>query len=460
MSASFTTATHPQAPTFEQVREDLIRPLHKNTFANKLWIRFLIVIIILGAIAYGHQLIKGLGVTAMRDYSAWGVYIANFVFWVAVSLIGSLISSILKLLHQNWSNPLSRIAELIALGAIVMAAASIVIDMGRPDRLQNVVLHGRLQSPIIWDFFVVNTYLLISIILLYLPLIPDIAILRDRMTESPGWQRKMYKVLALGWHGTKEQWRLLKRSMLAMILLILPVAFSIHTVTSWLFAVNSRTGWHSTIFGPYFVAGAFVAGSAAVVIAMYVFQKRHKLQDYITDQHFNMMNKLLVLTMILYAYFNINEYLVPGYTWQRLDGDHLGELLLGHEAALFWLTQVFGLILPIALLLFRRMRKPLPSMIISIFVLFGAWMKRMIIVIPTQFHPQFPIQNVPESFTQYVPTYTEYAISAATLAGAMLIITLLVRVFPVVPIWEEAHERGIFKIFKAEKTSNIHENEA
>ena len=460
MSTPVTTSTLPQAPTFEQVREDLIRPLHKNTFANKLWIRFLIVIIILGAIAYGHQFIKGLGVTDMRDYSAWGVYIANFVFWVAVSLIGSLISSILKLLHQNWSNPLSRIAEMIALGAITMAAASIVIDMGRPDRLQNIVLHGRLQSPILWDFFVVNTYLVISIILLYLPLIPDIAILRDRMTESPRWQRKLYKALSLGWHGTKEQWRLLRRSMIVMIILILPVAFSIHTVTSWLFAVNSRTGWHSTIFGPYFIAGAFVAGSAAVIIAMYVFQKRHKLQQYITDRHFNMMNKLLLLTMLLYLYFNINEYLVPGFTWQRLDGEHLRELLLGHHAPLFWLTQILGLVAPIVLLLFRRMRKPLPSLVISIFVLLGAWMKRMLIVIPTQLHPEFPIQNVPKHFLEYIPTYTEYAISAATLAGAMLIITLLVRVFPVVPIWEEAHDRGINKIFKAEKTSNIHENEA
>lgn len=437
--------------TFEQIREDIIRPLHKNSFWNQVWIRLLIVIIVLGTVAYGHQLVTGLGVTAMRDYSSWGLYIASFVFWVAVSLIGSLISAILKLLHQNWSNPLSRIAELIALAAIAMAAATIVIDMGRPDRVMNIPLHGRIQSPIVWDFFVVNTYLVISIILLYLPLIPDIAILRDRMTEAPKWQRKAYEILSLGWKGTTEQWRLLKKSIRIMIILILPVAFSIHTVTSWLFAVNSRAGWHSTIFGPYFVAGAFVAGCAAVIIAMYVFRKRQKLKDYITDKHFNMMGKLTFLTLVLYLYFNINEYLVPGYTWERLDGEHLRELMLGHEAPLFWLTQILGMALPIILLLFRPMRKPLPALIISIFVLIGAWVKRFIIVVPTQFHPQFPIQNVPEHFTHYVPTYTEIAVTLATLAGALLIITLLVRIFPVVPIWEEAHDRGIHKIFKAEK---------
>ncbi|MCF8367239.1 MAG: polysulfide reductase NrfD, partial [Bacteroidales bacterium] len=272
MSETSTSTTNSGNKTFDQIREDLIRPLRRNTFWNQVWIRFLIVIILLGAISYGHQLIKGLGLTAMRDYSSWGLYIANFVFWVAVSLVGSLISAILKLLNQNWSNPLSRISELVALGAIAMAAASIVIDMGRPDRVLNIPLHGRLQSPIVWDFFVVNTYLVISIILLYLPMIPDIAILRDRMTDAPRWQKLVYNKLSLGWQGTKEQWRLLKKSIRIMIILILPVAFAIHTVTSWLFAVTSRTGWHSTVFGPYFVSGAFVAGAAAVVIAMYVFR--------------------------------------------------------------------------------------------------------------------------------------------------------------------------------------------
>jgi molybdopterin-containing oxidoreductase family membrane subunit len=437
---------------FEQIREDLIRPLHKNTFGNQVWIRVLIIMILLAAFAYGHQLMTGLGLTAMRDYSSWGLYIASFVFWVAVSLIGSLISAVLKLLDQKWSTPLTRISELIALAAIAMAGATIVIDMGRPDRVLNIVLNGRLSSPIVWDFFVVNTYLVISLILLYLPLIPDIAILRDRMTDAPKWQRKLYEVLALNWQGTKEQWALLKKSMKIMIILILPVAFSIHTVTSWLFAVNSRAGWHSTIFGPYFVAGAFVAGSAAVLIAMYVFRTRQKLQDYITDDHFNKMGKLLFLTAMVYLYFNINEYLVPGYAWNRLEGAHLHELFFGQEAPSFWMTQIFGLVLPIILLLFRPMRKPLPVFVIAIFVLIGAWAKRVLIVIPTQFHPQFPIQNVPESFHHYVPTYTELTITLGTFAIAILIITLLVRVFPVVPIWEVAEEH---ENHEATATKNI-----
>jgi molybdopterin-containing oxidoreductase family membrane subunit len=451
MSDPLQNKEHMQNEGYEKIREDLIGPLHYNTSRNKFFIGVLLTFIVIGAIAYGYQLINGLGVTAMRDYTSWGLYIASFVFWVAVSLIGSLISAILKLVNQNWSSPLSRISELIALGAIIMAAACIVIDMGRPDRVLNILFHGRIQSPIIWDFFVVNTYLVISMILLYLPLIPDIAILRDRMTDAPAWQQKLYKALSLNWQGTPGQWKLLKRAIGIMIILILPVAFSIHTVTSWLFAVTSRTGWHSTIFGPYFVAGAFVAGTAAVIIAMYVFRKKQNLQDYITDKHFDMMNKLLVLTMLVYLYFNINEYLVPGYRWSRLDGEHLHEMFLGHGALLFWLTQILGLILPIFLLLFKPMRKPVPALIISLFVLMGAWTKRVLIVIPTQLHPQFPIQNVPESWLHYIPTWTEILITLSTFAGAILIITLIVRVFPVVPIWEVAHEKGHHKIFKAEK---------
>jgi len=451
MSGSTEKKKTAQSGGFEQISEDLIRPLYHNTFGNQVYIRVLIFFIIVGVIAYGHQLIDGLGLTAMRDYTSWGIYIASFVFWVAVSLIGSLISAILKLLSQNWSTPLSRISELIALGAIAMAAASIVIDMGRPDRVLNIPLHGRIQSPIIWDFLVVNTYLVISAVLLYLPLIPDIAIMRDKMTGIPKWQKKTYEMLALGWQGTQEQWKLLKKAIWIMIILILPVAFSIHTVTSWLFATTSRTGWHSTIFGPYFVSGAFVAGAAAVVIAMYIFRKRHKLQDYLTDKQFDMMGKLLVLTMLIYLYFNINEYLVPGYRWGRLDGAHIHELFLGHEAPLFWMTQILGLILPIFLLMFKGMRKPGPSLVIACFVLLGAWVKRVLIVIPTQFHPQFPIQNVPESWLHYIPTWTEMLITLGTVAGALLIITLLVRIFPVIPIWEVAHEKGYHKIFKAEK---------
>ncbi len=429
--------------TLNEIVSDLINPVRDEKFRNKLWTRLLVIIIVVGLMAYIYQLFTGLGVTAMRDYSSWGMYISHFVFLVAVSLVGSLVTAILKLLNIKWATPITRISEIIAVAAVALAAVTIIIDMGRPDRVLNIFLHGRIQSPIVWDVTVVNMYLLISIILLYLPMIPDIAIMRDTLTDRPKWQRKMYHVLALNWKGTKEQWRLLKRAIYIMLIVIMPVAFAIHTVTSWLFAVNSRAGWDSTIFGPYFVSGAFMVGAAAVLAAMYVFVKsRPDYKKYITHKHFDMMGRLLFLTGIIYFYFNINEFLVPGYKMQKLDGQHILELFTGSEAPLFWATQILGMILPLLLLIFKPFRKPLPVFIISIFVIFFAWTKRLLIVIPTQFTPTLPIQNVPESWTHYIPTYYEIAITSMTVAIVLLVITWFAKFFPIIPVWETAHENG------------------
>ena len=429
--------------SLKEIVSDLLSPIRDEKFRNKLWTRLLVFIILVGLMAYIYQLFTGLGVTAMRDYSSWGMYIGHFVFLVAVSLVGSLVTAILKLLDIKWAAPITRISEIIAVAAVALAAITIVVDMGRPDRVLNVFLHGRIQSPIVWDITVVNVYLLISVILLYLPMIPDIAIMRDTLTDRPKWQQKMYTVLALNWRGTDEQWKLLKRSIRMMCIIIMPVAFAIHTVTSWLFAVNSRAGWDRTIFGPYFVAGAFMVGAAAVIAAMYIFVKgRPAYKKYITHKHFDMMGRLLVLTGLIYLYFNINEYLVPGYKMQKLDGKHIMDLFVGHEAGLFWATQLFGMIIPIILLIFKPFRKPLPIFIISLFVIFFAWTKRMLIVIPTLFTPTFPIQNVPESWHHYIPTYYEIAITSMTVAIVLLVITWFTKFFPIIPIWEMAKENG------------------
>ncbi|MCX6258167.1 MAG: polysulfide reductase NrfD [Bacteroidia bacterium] len=424
-----------------EIQKDLIMPVMKVSFKEKLWTRLLMVIILVATFAYIKQLTTGLGVTAMRDYSAWGIYISHFVFLVAVSLIGALVTAILKLLKIKWATPLTRISEIISVAAVLFAAITIVVDMGRPDRLLYVFIHGRIQSPIIWDVTVVNTYLIISLILLYLPLIPDIALLRDTLTGKPNWQRKLYTLLAVNWKGTAEQKKVLNRAIGIMLVLVLPVAFSIHTVTSWLFAVNMRAGWNSTIFGPYFVSGAFVVGAAAVIVAMYVYRKTQKLQDYITDYHFDMMGKLLVLTMVIYFYFNINEFLVPGYKMERLEGSELLELFMGGHAPVFWITQIAGLILPILLLVFKPMRKPLPIMLISLVVIAGSWLKRVLIVIPAQFHPQFPIQNVPKNFHYYHPTFFELAITMGIVAGVLLVITVFSRLFPIILVVETEEER-------------------
>ncbi|MFB6319300.1 NrfD/PsrC family molybdoenzyme membrane anchor subunit [Saccharicrinis sp. FJH54] len=404
------------------------------------WIAFLHILLLVCVGFYVYQLKNGLGVTGLRDYVSWGLYIAHFVFFVAASLIGMLISSVLGLIGYQWIKPIGRIAEIIAVAFSAVAGLVIVSDMGRPDRLPYVFMYGRVQSPILWDVTVVTTYMVISLLLYFLPLIPDLAIAKTRLQHAPKWLSKVYEFLSLNWNHSSKQYDILLKSMRILLILIIPTAFAIHTVTSWLFAVTPRAGWNSTIFGPYFITGAFVTGVAGVVILMYFFRKNYKLGNYLTDMHFDKMGKLLVLVSLVYLYFNINEFLVPAYKMEKAEAVHIKELFVGEHALLFWGTQLSGLILPIILLLFRKMRKPLPMLIISIFVFMASWTKRYIIVVPTQEHPFLPKMYVPEKWMHYVPTAPEVFITLGTFVLAVLIITGLSKFFPVIPIWEMAEE--------------------
>ncbi|MCX6286250.1 MAG: polysulfide reductase NrfD [Bacteroidetes bacterium] len=430
----------------EKSMEKIISDLSHHIRLNKgffLWMGFLVLAFIACLYAYTRQLRYGLGVAGIRDYISWGLYISNFVFFVASSLIGMLISAVLGLIGMKWVHPITRIAETIAVAFAAVAGLVIVMDMGRPERLAYVFIYARFQSPILWDVTVITTYFVISLLLLLLPLIPDMAVLYKRFANLPGWLKPVYKALSLNWTDHPEQNRIIHRSIYILLILIIPAALSIHTVTSWLFALTVRPGWDSTIFGPYFVSGAFVAGSAAVIIAMYFFRKNYKLQDYLTDLHFNNMGKVLVLVAFVYLYFNINEYLVPGYKLKRADAIHLGELMSGHFAVTFWLVQVGGLLIPIILMLFRRMRRPLPLTIISIAVVLGAWFKRYLIVVPTMAHPYLPIQHVPDNFKVYSPTLIEIAITLLSFTLVLIIITLISKFFPVIPIVETAKDKGL-----------------
>ena len=428
----------------DKITYDLTRSIVKRDELTKFWYFILIMFTIVGLWGWTIQIRDGLGVTGMRDYVSWGMYIANFVFFVAISLIGFLISSALHLLKIKWSKPISRVAEQVAIAGVALAGIIIVNDMGRPDRFLNVFLHGRFASPIIWDVTVVTTYLTISVLLFYLPLIPDLALLRDKGSDDiPQWKMKVYKVLALGWKGNAEQFKLVYHAMRVLMILIIPVGLSIHTVTSWLFAATLRSGWDTTIFGPYFVAGAFVAGSAAVVIVMYAYRNRYGLKEYFGEVQFDYMGKLLVFVSLVYLYFNINEFWVPGYKMKTAESIHLMNLFTGRYALMFWSTQLLGLIFPILLMLLRFFRKPLPLTIISVFVLVASWFKRYIIVIPTLEHPFLPVQNVPDHFKHYSPTSTEIMITIFSFTAALLIITILAKMFPVITIWEYAEEQGI-----------------
>jgi Ni/Fe-hydrogenase subunit HybB-like protein len=424
--------------------EKITADLYPKKFgkAGMIWTASLIVICAIGLFAYIRQLNKGLVVTNMRDYVSWGIYISNFVFFVAISLVGSLITAIFRLANVHWSTPLTRIAEIIAVSAIVFAALIIVVDMGRPERFLNLFIYGRLQSPIIWDVVVISTYFFISLLLLYLPLMPDLKILNQDPNKNTRFLNRLYRFGGSFWKGTKDQFKISNRAITTLCIIIIPVAFCIHTVTSWLFATTYRPGWDSTNFGAYFVSGAFLVGAGGVIVAMYVFRRAYHLEKYITELHFEKMGRIVVMLALLYLYFNVNEYLVPAFKMKKPEAEHLRELFAGAFAPMFWFAILVGMIIPIFILVFKKGRRPLPMFIAGVMIVIGAWFKRYLIVTPTLLTPFLPMHDVPESYKHYFPSWEEWAIAMGSLAGALLIITFFARIYPIIPIHETITEQN------------------
>lgn len=353
--------------------------------------------------------------------------------------MGSLITAIFRLAGAEWRTPITRISEIIAVSSILFASIIIIVDMGRPERFYHLFFYGRLQSPIMWDVIVITTYLTISVLFLYFPLLPDIPILIKN--SKPGsFVQKIYKFLGSFWIGTAAQFKISENAIKIISVMIIPIALAIHTVTSWLFATTYRPGWDSTNFGAYFVSGAFLVGAGGVVVAMYVFRKAYQLEAYITDKHFNNMSKIVVMLALLYLYFNINEYLVPAFKMKKAEEHHLHSLFMGDFALLFWSAIILGMIVPIIVLLFPKGRKPVPAFLMGVLVVVGAWFKRFLIVTPTMLSPFLPMYDVPESYKHYMPTWEEWAITIGSLAGTLLIITIFTRLFPIIPIHETIEE--------------------
>ncbi|HLA24873.1 MAG TPA: NrfD/PsrC family molybdoenzyme membrane anchor subunit [bacterium] len=474
----------------------------------------LLAIIIWGFIAYSVQLRYGLGVTGLRDNFMWGVYITNFVFFIGVSHVGALMSAILRLTGAEWRRPITRMAEAITFASLLMGALMPFVDMGRPDRFLNLLLHGRLQSPILWDIMSIGTYLTGSTLFLYVPMIPDIALLRDYYAHGPTWRRRLYTVLALGWRGAAVQKHYLETIMAVLAVLIIPIAISVHTVVSWIMGMTLRAGWNSTIFGPYFVSGALFSGAAAVVTAMAAFRRAYHLEDYITVRHFKRMGYLVITLGVIYAYFTFAEYWTPTFKMAAHERGYLSAVFSGKFAPLFWFTQIGGLLVPLLLLTLPTISKvarlreismlqPRPALaavaataalfvfvslsgspaaalidgaalrallpwvavpvgvwlfvaflpafrerpvaaavVASVLVNIGAWIKRFVIIVPTLQFPFLPIQRAPAGWAFYRPSWVEWSITAAALAGFALIYILFSKLFPIVSMWETREEQA------------------
>ncbi len=424
--------------------DQLIKDLGPRKFSlkGKLWVALLLAVIVAGIIAYVDQLIEGQVVTNMRDYVLWGVYISNFVFFVATSFVAAVVVAALRLTKNEWRRPFVRMAQIVALACIIMAGITIIIDMARPDRMMNLFIHARLQSPITWDVIIIPTFIVVSLLLLYFPLLGDLAILRDHYSETNKKLSKIYGFFAMKWRWSEQQIKLQGKSIRLLVLMIIPLGLILESIDAYLFSTTYRVGWNSTNFGPYFISGAMVSGLGALITVVYIVRKNKQLQNYITEYHFDKIGKLFNLTCLIYVYFNINEYLVPLFTAKKGESEHLETLLRGEFAIPFWIVTLAGLVFPAILLMFQRFRKPRPLYLIAIVVVLGAWWKRYLIVTPTLLHPYLPIQGVPENWHHYFPSVHEWLITGATLAMALLIITLLIRYVPVISIDRLAEEEA------------------
>jgi Ni/Fe-hydrogenase subunit HybB-like protein len=418
----------------------LLVPIETTT--RRFWIGAgaLLAVGLWGAFAWYTQLRRGLSVTGLNVPVYWGLYITNFVFFIGISHAGTLISAILRLAHAEWRRSITRAAEVITVLVLFFGMGCVILDLGRPDRVLNVLLHGNFTSPLLWDVTSVATYLTASTIYLFLPLIPDIAILRDRMPS----RRWLYRPLALGWTGSDKQRRRLDRAIAVMAIIVIPIAVSVHTVVSWVFAMTVQPMWHSTIFGPYFVVGAIFSGIAAIIIAMAIIRKVYHLEEYLKPIHFNNLGILLLVMCLLWFYFTFAEFLTTYYGGEPMHMVIFLSKTEGKFSPLFWTMVITCFIVPFTLLANTRTRtKVWGTVLASLSVEIGMWLERFLIVVPSLSSPRLPM-----TAASYIPSWVEWSLFAAFISMFILLYTLFTKFFPIVSIWEirEGREHSVNEV--------------
>jgi molybdopterin-containing oxidoreductase family membrane subunit len=421
--------------TPERIQADLLRPLFRTSGRYLAGVAVLGAFVIAAFAAFGYQTYAGLGVSGLRRPVFWAFYVTNFVFWIGISHAGTLISAILRLANASWRRPITRCAEVITVFALSIGAMFPIIHLGRPWLAFWLIPYAsergiwpNFRSPLLWDFFAINTYLIGSTAFLTLPIIPDWALVRDR---AKGWRKWVYTVLALGWRGTPRQWHRLETAMHIMAIVIIPVAVSVHTIVSWDFAMAPVPMWHSTIFGPYFVAGAIFSGVAALILAMALLRKFLHLEEYLLPIHFDNLGKLLLMMSLLWFYFIFAERLTVWY------GNETSEMAVfrltqrGSFAPLFWAMVFCNFLLPFPILAIKKLRTIAGTVIASLGVVVGMWLERFLIIVPS-----LSRKYLPYSWGSYRPSWVEITITVGTFAGMALLYMLFAKAVPIISVWE------------------------
>jgi Ni/Fe-hydrogenase subunit HybB-like protein len=380
--------------------------------------------------------IKGVGIWGINIPIGWGFAIVNFVWWIGIGHAGTLISAILLLLHQQWRTSINRFAEAMTLFAVACAGMFPILHMGRPwlaywlfPYPNTMSIWPQFRSPLVWDVFAVSTYGTVSLLFWFIGLVPDMATLRDRADSTAG--RVIYGVLALGWRGSARHWARYEAAYLLLAGLATPLVISVHTVVSFDFAIAIIPGWHTTIFPPYFVAGAIYSGFAMVLTLAIPIRAAYGLKDFITDRHLENMAKVMLATGLIVAYGYSMEAFIAWYSGNPYERFMYWNRVTGPYWPAYWALIATNIATP-QLLWLKKVRRTVPLLFaISIVVNIGMWLERFVIVV-TSLHRDF----LPSSWGMYYPTMWDWFTYFGTLGLFVTLLFLFLRFLPAISIFE------------------------
>jgi len=425
-------------PALSEITDDVARPL--NTWPGAGWFAcFLtsLTALAIGAACVAYEVSTGIGVWGLNKTVGWAFDITNFVFWIGIGHAGTLISAILLLFRQQWRTSINRSAEAMTIFAVMCAALFPLIHMGRPWLAFFVLpypnsrgpLWVNFRSPLLWDVFAINTYLTISLVFWYVGMIPDFATLRDRATG--GMRKRIYGILSMGWNGSHRTWSRYETLNLILAGLATPLVISVHTIVSMDFATSILPGWHTTLFPPYFVAGAVYSGFGMVMTLLILTRHVMHLETYITRRHLDAMAKVMLLTGSIVALSYATEFFSAWYGGNLYEQAAIFGRAIGPYAWAFW-TMVACNVLAPQLLWSRRVRRSVPALfVLSILVNIGMWFERFVIIV-TSLHRSY----LPASWVMYRPTIIEVGTLIGSFGLFFASFLLFIRLLPMIAMWE------------------------
>lgn len=426
--------------TYTSVTDQIIRlPLTPPRQTPRGWFAGLAItfVLVMGFLyAVTSLFIRGIGIWGVNIPVGWAFAIINLVWWIGIGHAGTLISAILLLLRQEWRTSINRFAEAMTLFAVANAALFPILHLGRPWLFfylmpypNSMHLWPQFRSPLVWDVFAITSYALVSIMFWFMGLVPDLATMRDRASNK--WLKRIYAILSLGWRGSGRHWHHYQSLYFLMAALATPLVISVHSIIGMDFAYGIVPGWHSTIFPPYFVAGAVFSGFAMVLTLMIPMRKFLNLKDFITDRHLNNMAKVMLAMGLIVAYGYMMEAFNAFYSGDIFEGFNTLDRFGGFYAPAYWGTIVANVIVP-QLLWFRQVRqKPLFLFIIAIIINVGMWLERFVIVVQS-----LSKDFLPSSWHLYTPTIFDILTFVGTIGVFLMLIFLFLRVLPSISIFE------------------------